>query len=201
MARRMSPKRRVLNCEPSKGVESDWGLQHATEAGLVDAAPRLPTSKDLRESWWAVGDQGETGSCVGWASTDSVLRWHFVKAGPLGKSELLSPRFEWMASKETDPDQSRPTTFIEREGTTLKAALDIARKFGTVRDSVLPFASGKLFPGDAKTFYAIAAQLRISMYFNLGTDAGKWRTWLATSGPILTRLDVDATWDGAEQTK
>ena len=48
-----------------------------------------------------------------------------------------------MAAKETDQFNTRPTTFIETEGTSLKAALDVSRKFGAVRDSVLPFASGR----------------------------------------------------------
>jgi hypothetical protein len=102
-----------------------------------------------------------------------------------------------MASKETDPYITQPTTFIETEGTSLKSALDVARKFGAVRDSVLPFGSGALYPGDSKTFYATAAQLKISAYFNVGTNLTNWRTWLATKGPILTRLDVDRTWDDA----
>jgi len=99
-----------------------------------------------------------------------------------------------MASKETDPFITRPTTFIETEGTSLKAALDIARKFGVVRDAALPFSTGKLYPGSASTFYAIAAQLKVLAYFNLGTSQTTWRTWLATKGPILTRLNVDDAW-------
>jgi len=106
-----------------------------------------------------------------------------------------------MASKETDQFVSQPTTFIEMEGTSLKSALDIARKFGVVPDSVLPFASGKLYPKEAQTFYALAAQLKIASYFNLGTNLGNWRMWLATKGPILTRLGVDATWDNADVTQ
>ena len=39
------------------------------------------------------------------------------------------------------------------------------------------------------------------MYFNLGRRQSDWRLWLATKGPILTRLDVDATWDDARATQ
>jgi hypothetical protein len=185
---------RILNVEPSRNTETDWRFEHAQEAGLLAAAPAIPSSKNLRETWWKVADQGSTGSCVGWATADSVLRWHFVKGKRVGRDELLSPRFQWMASKETDPFVTRPTTFIETEGTSLKSALDVARKFGAVRDAVLPFASGKLYPGEASVFYAVAAQLRISAYFNLGRNLTDWRIWLATKGPILTRLDVDDAW-------
>jgi len=192
-ARKRQPKR-ILNAKPSPKREEDWTFETAAEADMVMAAPPIPASKDLRATWWKVGDQGSTGSCVGWASADSVLRWHFVKNGRIPQTTLLSPRFVWMASKETDPFITRPTTFIETEGTSLKAALDIARKFGVVRDTVLPFSSGRLYPGQANTFYAVAAQLRILAYFNVGTSQTNWRIWLATKGPILTRLNVDDTW-------
>jgi C1A family cysteine protease len=196
-ATRPRQPKRILNCKPSPKTEDDWTYEHAEEAEIVAAAPPVPASKDLRADWWKVNDQGTTGSCVGWATADSVLRWHFVKSGQLPQSGLLSPRFIWMASKETDQLITRPTTFIETEGTSLKSALDIARKFGVVRDTTLPFASGKLYPGQAKTFYAIAALRKILAYFNLDTNLTNWRSWLATKGPILVRLNVDQTWDNA----
>lgn len=191
---------RILNCIPSEGTENDWGFRHADQAGLLASAGAIPDSKDLRDTWWTIGDQRATGSCVGWASADSLLRWHFVMAERLPKDEPLSPRFQWMAAKETDRFVAQPTTFIETAGTSLKAALDIARKFGAVRDSLLPFASGQLYPGEVGTFYAIATQLKIDAYFNLGRKLDDWRQWLAANGPILTRLGVDETWDKATAT-
>src|SRR5919108_604176 len=190
--------KRILNCKPSPRVEDDWTFEHAAQANIVAAAPAIPASKDLRAAWWKINDQGSTGSCVGWATADGVLRWHFVNAGRVGRDELLSPRFIWMASKETDQFITEPTTFIETEGTSLKAALDVARKFGAVRDSVLPFGTGALYGGDTQTFYALASQLKILSYFNL--KVADWKSWLATKGPILTRLGVDRTWDDATKT-
>jgi hypothetical protein len=200
--RRRAPRvKRILNVRPSEKTEEDWGIEQAEEANLVAAAPPVPATKDLRADWWKIGDQGSTGSCVGWASADSVARWHLVRVGRIARTDFLSPRFVWMAAKETDQFTTRPTTFVEEEGTSLKAALDIARKYGLIRDALLPFATGKLYGGSAKTLYAIAAQLKILAYFNLGTNLTAWRTWLATKGPILTRLDVDDTWQNATATK
>jgi hypothetical protein len=196
-ARRKRQPKRILNVEPSPKTDEDWTFRTAQEADILAAAPSIPASKDLRSSWWKVADQGTTGSCVGWATADSVLRWHYVKNGRIAQTELLSPRFIWMASKETDPFNTRPTTFIEAEGTSLKAALDVARKFGVVRDRILPFRTGRLYGGQASTFYAVAAQLKILAYFNLGTNQTNWRIWLATRGPILTRLNVDDAWYAA----
>lgn len=192
--------KRILNVVPSTDTDQDWGLSNALGAGLLAAPAALPASKDLRETWWKIGDQGSTGSCVGWGTCDGVLRWHLVKANKIAKTDNLSPRFVWMAAKETDEFLSRPTTFIESDGTSLKAALDITRKFGAVKDPILPFASGKLYPGDPNTFYAIASQFKITAYFNFFKDLNQWKTWLATSGPILAALNVDRTWDDAKST-
>lgn len=185
---------RVLNCVPSQHPEADWGLEQATATGTADRAGPIPASVDLRTPWWKVNDQGSTGSCVGQATADGLCRWHFVKAGRLGPSELLSIRYVWMAAKETDSLDSMPSTFLEAGGTSLKAALDIARKYGVVTATELPFTGG-LYPGDPKTFFALAATRKITSYYRL--QQSEWKSWLATTGPILTRLDVDTTWDDA----
>lgn len=190
--------RRILNCNPSRNSERDWRLVHADAAGLVKAREAPPPSTDLREAWWKIANQKQTGSCVGWAAADGVLRWHLVKAGRLDKNERLSVRFAWMASKETDEFMQLPTTFIEEAGTSIKNALDIARRYGCVTDAILPFEPGALFAGRVGTFYALAARLRISSFYNLSLDkehaVDDWKVWLATKGPIITRLDVDRPW-------
>lgn len=188
--------RRILNVLPSPKQEHDWLITDALAAGALAAGAAIPATKDLRAAWWGIGDQGSTGSCVGWACADGLLRWHFVKANRLPNTAFLSVRFIWMASKETDVANQRPTTFIEEDGTFLKAALDVARKFGAVREGLLPFGTGQLYQGTEASFYAKAAQRRIDSYFNLQIDVLAWKQWIANNGPIMVRLDVDSTWDG-----
>jgi len=200
-AKTKSQARRVLNLVRSRGTERDWQIEHATAAGALAAPAVPPPAVDLRAPWWAIGDQGPTGSCVGWASTDGVMRWHMVKSGRLSQKDLLSPRFTWMASKETDEFVNRAETMIEGAGTSLKAAMEILRKYGAVPDKLLPFKINTLmYTGDDNAFYATAASRRVAAYFNLQTDLEKWRTWLATRGPILAGFDVDSTWMNATQT-
>jgi hypothetical protein len=200
-------KDKILNCNPSRKTETDWQIEHSLEAGILTKDTPVPNTKDLREAWWKIGNQQSTGACVGWATADSLVRWHLVKSGELAKDELLSPRFIWMAAKETDEFITVPTTFIEIEGTSLKAALDIARKFGVVPDSILGFEPGKLYPGQLNTFYSIAAKHKIASYFNLRPPGGvfdwakvmtDWRRWLAFNGPVMTRLVIDNTWDNVK---
>lgn len=191
---------RILNCVPSREIERDWQFGDALEAGALPVKP-IPKSIDLRQTAWKIGDQGSTGSCVGWATADAVLRWHYAQTGWIRIKDMLSVRYLWMAAKETDEFDQRPTTFIEVAGTSLKAALDIARKFGIVLAKDLPFAPAVLYQDRPQIFYALAARYRISSYFNLGRDLTEWRRWLAFNGPILTRLDVDQTWYQATTNK
>ena len=88
------------------------------------------------------------------------LRWRFVKAGRLRERRCSRPASSgWLRRRPTS--STRPTTFVDAEGTSLKSALDIARKYSAVRDSALPWATGKLFGGSANTLYALAAQLKV----------------------------------------
>lgn len=194
-----SAVRRIFNCLPSQNTEQDWGFVAAAAAGEVAAGAPLPLSVDLREGWWEIGDQRATGSCVGWAVADGLLRWHFVKTGRLPKQRNLSVRYVWMAAKETDEFSQRPTTFIEADGTSLKAALDIARKYGVVESGILPFSTSRLYEDQADVFYIIASRLRVAHYIYLNRDLSQWRSWLAQRGPIVTRLDVDTAFEAAAQ--
>lgn len=194
---------RICNVVPSRNTERDWHIENAIEANAIAAPPAaLPAGVDLRVGWWDVGNQESTGSCVGWASTDGVVRYHLVNAAKIARPGRLSPRCTWMASKETDEFTNRPETFIEGAGTSLKAAMEFLRKYGAVPESLLPFhVSTTLYLGDENSFYATAAKYRIASYFNLSKNLTSWRTWLATHGPIMAALNVDATWDNATATK
>jgi C1A family cysteine protease len=192
---------RLCNLKPSRQTETDWQFHHAIESGALAAPAALPTSLDLRKPWWDIGDQKNTGSCVGWGSTDGVARYMFVTANRLAQQAKLSPRFTWMASKETDQFTTRPETMIEEAGTTLKAAVDILRNFGAVPETMLPFnIVAAMYTGDENTFFSTAAMRKIAAYFNLQRNLPNWRTWLVQHGPILVGLNVDHTWDNATAT-
>ena len=203
----------LLNCEESRGRETDWTITDAVTAQSVasnlaysplpksgkDLSEPPPTTCDLRRPWWKIRNQDKSGACVGFATADGVLRWLYVKCKLLQKTDLPSPRFIWMANKETDDITRYPTTFLEPAGTSTKHALRIAQKYGCVPEHMLPM-NGALSVLPANVFYSIAAQFRISAYYGLGTELNEWRMWIARVGPILTRLAVDETWKRACQT-
>ena len=192
---------RICNLVPSRDIARDWTFEDAAVTGPLGATTGVPPSLDLRDSWWEINDQSTTGSCVGWAAADGVLRYHLIRAGRLSVDQMLSPRFVWMASKETDEFDSRPQTFIEEAGTSLKNAMDVIRKYGCVLDSELPFAlSTFMYTGSENVLYASASTRRAANYFNLRKNLTKWKSWLASRGPILVGLQVDDTWDDAHKT-
>ena len=173
------------------------------EAGhlrAVDPRERV----DLRAPWYRIGDQGKTGSCVGWALADSVMWPQLVAADRLGHDEWLSPRFMWMAAKEMRAKLTevkgepawRPTTFLERGMTDVKSALDVARNYGAALENELPFDDG-LYDGDIEQFYDSAANRKITHYYRLDPDEDRtawmlhWRRWIDQNGPVLIVLTVD----------
>ncbi|MGH7623638.1 MAG: hypothetical protein ACREMU_14950, partial [Gemmatimonadaceae bacterium] len=189
---------RVYNCTESHHQHEDWSLEKAQALGLSARHKKIPPAKDLREHWWNIGNQGATGSCVGWAFADSVLRYHFVKSGKLRKHEHISVRYIWMAAKEMDHQCPYPTTFLDDASTSAKSALRVVKKIGALKTSVLPFEGGLVKLKEAH-FLNVAGRLKVRAYFNLcGTQAGKldrFKDWLAYHGPILTRLRVDLSWN------
>lgn len=183
-------QQRILNCVKSTRTDTDWTFERALGLGLSDS--KAPPSLDLRENWWVIKEQGETGACVGYAVA-GLLKWHFVKNGLIEKEQELSARFIWMANKEMDELTKFPTTFLEKAGTQTKLALQIAQKFGCVLEELLPM-EGPLSALDTATFYSIAAKLRVKSYHALGTNFNYWRRWLTNSGPLLARVNVDNKW-------
>jgi hypothetical protein len=196
---------RILNVGPSPAREDDHTPAAAVAAGHLREAGEPPERLDLRAPWYAVGDQGQTGSCVGWALADSVLWRQLVHAGRLAEEDRLSPRFMWMAAKEMRAKLTavggaadwQPTTFLEQGMTDVKSALDVARTFGAALEEDLRW-KGALYPGRIAHFYASAAERRITHYYRLDPEAdapatwfGHWRRWIHQHGPVLVVVGVD----------
>lgn len=190
-------KKIILNCIPSKDKKDDWQIEKAKEKGFFPKKIKLPGKVDLRRKWWNIGDQGKTGSCVGWATASGLLRYHFTIKRKIKTNEKISVRFIWMASKEMDEYADYPTTFIEDAGTSLKTALKTAKKIGALKASLFPF-HGKMVTILENNFLGIAGKLKIKSYFNLISGhqdkLEMFKAWLHYNGPILTCLDCDKTW-------
>lgn len=196
---------RIVNVRPSPARQDD----HTPEAAVANGHLREvdpPRQVDLRAPWYRVGDQGKTGSCVGWALADSVMWRQLVRKGRLAEEDRLSPRFMWMAAKEMRAKLSaarggdadwQPTTFLEQGFTDVKSALDVARFYGAALEEDLRW-QGDLYPGEIDHFYRSAARRKITHYYRLdppdeppGVWFGHWRRWIDQHGPVLVVVGVD----------
>jgi len=177
----------IPNARRSQETGNDYGI---AQANLGDAA--LPDAVDLRRPWHPVRDQGETASCVGWAVADSCLRWQLVEAGRLDPGQRLSARYVWMSAKETDQREEYPSTFLEYDGTSLKAGLDVVRKWGVPLEEELAWEGG-LATIPPEQFNRSARRRKIMAYFNLqaGDRFVEWRKWLHQNGPVLVLIAQD----------
>ena len=177
----------IADARRSRETERDYGV---AEAHLGDAP--LPASLDLRRPWHPIADQGETASCVGWAVADSCLRWQLVEAGRLDPGQRLSARYVWMSAKETDQREEYPSTFLEYDGTSLKAGLDVVRKWGVPLEEELAWEGG-LATIPPEQFNRSARRRKIMAYFNLqaGDRFVEWRKWLHQNGPVLVLIAQD----------
>ena len=188
---------RKFNCIASRDVKDDWQIEKAQTLGYLPKKIVLPKKVDLRKPWWNVGNQGTTGSCVGWSTASSLLRYHFTKASKIKTNEKISVRFIWMASKEMDEYTDYPTTFIDDAGTSIKTALKTARKIGALKAHLFPF-HGKMVEIKEANFLEIAGKLKIKSFFNLlknqDNKLDMFKAWLHYNGPILTCLDCDDSW-------
>jgi Papain family cysteine protease len=192
-------------------VESPTDIWDAIKSGrLRDVEP--PDEVELhKERWYDVADQKQTGSCIGWALADSVMRLQLVKEGRLRQNQRLSARFIWMASKEWQaqrlgrdratlgellPDW-QPSTFLEEATTAAKDALEVARHLGVVTEPMLRW-DGPLNRGPERTFWERAAHFKLEAYYSV-TAAGRderlrrWRQWISQHGPLMVVVAIDSS--------
>ena len=50
-SKKRQPKR-ILNVVPSPKTQEDWTFRNAQEADMIATAPRVPSTKDLRQKRW-----------------------------------------------------------------------------------------------------------------------------------------------------
>jgi C1A family cysteine protease len=174
----------IADARRSHETERDYGV---AEAHLGDAP--FPDRVDLRRDWHPIADQGHTASCVGWTVADSLVRWHLVEAGRLRSTEPLSARYVWMAAKEFFQREPFPSTFLETDGTSLKAGLEVARKFGVALESEFPWDG--FVTKDHAEFNRDVRRRRIMAFYTLALDAHEWRRWMHASGPVAVLVRQD----------
>ena len=153
----------IADARRSREPDRDYGV---AEAHLGDAP--FPDAVDLRRPWHPIADQGQTASCVGWTVADSLVRWHLVESRSAGAGRAALRRATCGWRRRSAERETFPSTFLETDGTSLKAGLDVVRKFGVALESRVPL--GRVTDG-LRGFNRDVRRRRIMAYYNLGHDA------------------------------
>lgn len=116
----------------------------------------LPPKFDLTKEMTPVRSQGKEGSCVGFAMVTGCREYQ-EKIDCKG-FVALSPRFLYEESKKISG---------HTEGTTLKAAVQVAQKLGVCKESLWPYISNEVGVANSETYknaldYTIKTYARIT---------------------------------------
>ncbi len=157
--------------------------------GVPAAAPRIPKKVDFSKETRPVGDQGHTGSCVGWSTAYGLRRWLHYKAE--GVKKKFSIRFVWMTSKELDP--WTPNVAFDLSGTRIRDAFKVMNKYGACPDTLWKFDEELPDPDKEKKILREAMRYRIGAYHALSTNVER-RVHLAKEGPFVAGVPVYSNW-------
>jgi hypothetical protein len=161
-----------------------WALALARHFSETCASLGRNAGSDLRQPWCKPQHQGRTAGCVGWAVADllrSQLRDDKIRP---------SARYLWHGAKELD-GEPRPSTFVARAGTSLRAALHLVSRVGCAVESELPSDSLELYDGSLDQFYAEVSRRKVAAVLDLGMDRKMWLSWLALGRPIVSVIRMN----------
>jgi C1A family cysteine protease len=152
---------------------------------------KLPPKVDHTKLMSPVSDQGDEGTCVGFASVDGMKESREKKERK--KTIQLSVRYVYAGAQKIDgfPD--------DEEGTDIRSAMKVLNKFGVPPDKCWPYKPHQTDKpsADADTQ---AEPFKIAKYVRLKTEA-EMKESLFINGPFVAGVEVyyDA-WDAAEKT-
>ncbi len=178
-------QKQFLPLRPDKTDNRDYS---AIAFGISWWTPRLPKIVDYSRQTLPVGNQGNTGACVGW-STSYLRSWLQYKLK--GKKVRYSVRFIWLASKEID--QIEINVPFDSSGTYIRDAMKVMKKYGSAPDKLWPFRSQLPDSSKEKRIKDYAIKNRIGNYYSLRNNDER-RQHLAKKGPFVVGVPVYTNW-------
>ncbi len=140
-------------------------------------AVELPSAQDYTSKMTPIRNQGNEGSCVGFAMVAGVKEYQ--EAIDYSRFVNLSPRFLYELAKKISGDS---------EGTTLKAAMEVVSKVGVCEEKLWPYIAqnaGK----PAIEAYPNALNYKVATYARI-TNIDELKRAIFTFGPSLIGVIV-----------
>ncbi len=148
---------------------------------------KIPKKIDYTLKMSPVRDQGDEGTCVGFATATGMKEYQEII--DYNKLVILSPRFIYNECKKID---SMPKV----EGTTIRAAMTVLKKKGVCQEKFLPYIPHKKSKPQ-KDGISDAKRFRIITYARI-LNLTELRLNLSTKGPCVIGIEV---FEGMMQTK
>jgi len=148
---------------------------------------RIPSRIDYTPKVSPVRDQGDEGTCVGFAT--AVGMKEYQEKIDYGKLVVLSPRFIYNEARKIDGIKGE-------EGTTIRAAMKALKKEGICQEKFWPYVPHRKTlpkPGAITN----AKKFRVLAYARI-LDLNELRMSLVTKGPCVIGIEV---FDGMMETK
>jgi hypothetical protein len=184
--------RRVCLLTPDRTDPRDYDL--TTYFGPGARGMPVPPKTDHTAEVGPVGDQGQTGSCVAWATAHGLRRW---MTGLGSAAPALSVRFLWMGTKEVDTWELN--VINDLAGTAIRSAFKVLNRTGVPLERFYRFRQllVSYSPSEWNEMLADAANYRIGRYFSLGSNEAK-EIQLAHCGPFVCGVPVYANFSRFE---
>lgn len=162
-----------LGCKKDKKDPRDYLMK-----GFLPVV-RIPKKLDYTSRMTAVRNQGDEGTCVGFATVAGMKEYQ--EQIDWKKFMELSPRFLYSLCKKIDG-------YPDSEGTQIRIAMKMLKLYGTCREKFWPYiphGGNKMFPGAAKD----AAKFKTLTYARiLGLEELKLSLYV--KGPAVIGVEV-----------
>ena len=140
---------------------------------------KLPKKIDYTQKMSPIRDQGEEGTCVGFAVASGMKEYQEIL--DYQKLVELSPRFVYSECKKIDG-------MPEEEGTTIRASMQVLEKLGVCQEKLWPYQPHqKDEPKEGAK--ANAQKFRIITYARI-LNLNELRMVLLSKGPVVLGIEV-----------
>ncbi len=171
-------------------LEGDENLDEiATDINLSESGG-TPSSVDLTSKFPPIGDQGQYGTCVGWAvgynlkTTIEGIDENYTASQLAQTSRQFSPKdlFWAVSSGEKGADCN---------GTTFEAAFDVIQARGIATMATVPYQSlGNCSSSPPSNWTTEASNYKITNYRKIDSDVNTIRGYLAEGRPVAIGVRV-----------
>jgi C1A family cysteine protease len=178
----MPELKRALGCLKDPRDDRDYPLTRIPPVLKVKLPPKLDYTRKMSP----VSDQGDEGTCVGFATVDGMKEYQ--EKAEWKKTVQLSVRYVYAGAQKIDayPD--------DEEGTDIRSALKVLNKNGVPPQDCWPYKPHQK-DGPCPNADELAKPYKSEKYVRLSTGA-EMKESLVVNGPFVAGVDV--FWDAWE---